>query len=320
MLSLLEMANMFHYDLTDLRLFVKTVDVGGIAAAAQQSNISVSAISERIKLLELRVGMSLLQRSTRGSRPTAAGLEFATHARSILLQSERLNGAIKAWKGRSDALIRLRANSNAIASFLPDLLASFLARHPGVVVDLEEDTSDEIARATRAGEIDAGIAASSADLEGLELRPFRTDRLVLLVPASHAFASRAQLSFSETLDEYFIGLDGHASIQKYIGAHANRLGRELRVRLRLRSFEGVCRMVGAGVGVAVVPLSVIQTRDRQTNTRAVALTDQWARRELVICLRRERPDSPVLDKLLDEVASRGLVEVVGSKRQRGLRP
>ena len=140
------------------------------------------------------------------------------------------------------------------------------------------------------------------------------------MPASHAFASRAQLSFSETLDEYFIGLDGHASIQKYIGAHALRLGRELRVRLRLRSFEGVCRMVGAGVGVAVVPLSVIQTRDRQTNTRVVALTDQWARRELVICLRKERPDSPVLDKLLDEVASHGLIEVVGSKRQRGLRP
>lgn len=307
---------MLHYDFLDLRLFVRAVDVGGIAAAAKQSNISVSAVSERIKLLEQRVGMQLLQRSTRGSLPTAAGLEFATHARSILLQSERLNGAITTWKGRGKAVLRLRANSNSIASFLPDLLASFLARHPGVVVDLEEDTSDEIARAVRGGDVDAGIAASNADLEGLELRPFRTDHLVLLVPVAHPFASRSQIAFSETLDEQFIGLDDHASIQKYIGAHANRLGRELRVRLRLRSFEGVCRMVSAGVGLAVVPKSVIPIKGRETNARVVALTDQWARRELVICLRTERPVSPLLDSLLNEIESHGRVWMADTKRPR----
>jgi len=305
---------MIHYDFVDLRLFVKTVDVGGIAAAARQSHISVSAISERIKLLEFRVGTPLLKRSTRGSQPTTAGLEFAAQARSVLLQAERLEGVVRGWKGQTNTVIRLRANSNAIASFLPDVLASFLACHPGVLVDLEEDTSDEIARATRAGEIDAGIAASSAELHGLELRPFRTDQLVLLVPAFHLLASREKIPFAETLDEYFIGLDGDASIQKYIGSHANRLGRELRVRLRLRSFEGVCRMVAAGIGVAVVPMSVVRSKGRELNTRVVPLTDPWAKRELVICLLKDWPISPLVSALLDEIASKGGTEVVGRRQ------
>ncbi|MCG7360571.1 LysR substrate-binding domain-containing protein [Roseomonas sp. ACRSG] len=286
------------YDLRDLQLLVAVVEAGGIAAAARRVHLSVSALSERITALEDGAGLPLLTRGARGSAPTPAGLELAAHARAVLLQTERLDGAVAAWRGREQGEVRVMANSNALASFLPDVLARFLARHPDVQIDLREALSDEIARAIRAGEAELGVAAGTADLSGLEVRPFRKDRLVLLVPAGHPLAARRRVSYAETLDEPFVGLDEGAAIQTYIADHAARLGRSLKPRIRLRSFEGVARMVAAGAGVAIVPASTVTRVQRDNGIRVVDLTDSWSVRDLVICI----PTGRVVPRLVERLA------------------
>jgi DNA-binding transcriptional LysR family regulator len=291
------------YDLRDLRLLVAVVEAGGIAAAARRVHLSVSALSERITALEAGAGLPLLARGARGSAPTAAGLELAAHARAVLLQAERLDGAVAAWRGREQGEVRLMANSNALASFLPDVLARFLARHPDVQIDLREALSDEIARAIRAGEAELGVAAGTADLSGLEVRPFRKDRLVLLVPEGHALAVRKRVSYAETLDEAFVGLDEGAAIQSYIADHAARLGRSLKPRIRLRSFEGVARMVAAGAGIAIVPASTVTRAQRDAGARVVDLTDAWAVRDLVICISAGRVVPRLVERLVGSLCS-----------------
>lgn len=308
---------LLHYDLVDLRLFALIVDLGGFAAAARRANLSVSALSERIKRMEESAGILLLERSARGSKPTRAGAELASHARAILLQTERLDGTAAAWKHSEKGMIKLLANSNAITSFLPDVLASFLARHRDVVVDLHEDTSDEIGRAVRAGEADLGIAAGNARLESLALRPFRVDRLILLIPAGNRLSGRKSTAFDQLLDEDFIGLDKQSAIHAYLGQQALRLGRELTVRIRLRSFEGVCRMVAAGAGVAILPESAVSASAIKAGAEVVQLTDTWAERELVICLPKDRPVSRLVELLVKEIAQQPadrLGRIGGSRR------
>jgi len=291
-----------NYDLIDLRLLVLIAETGGFAPAARAANMSVSALSERVKALETQAGTPFFERSARGSRPTRAGIELAGHARAVLLQAERLNGAVASWRHRQSGTIRLLANSNAIISFMPDLLAAFMARYPDVVVDLHEDTSDSIARALRAGDADVGIAAGNAKLDGLDLVPFRRDRLVLLVPAGHRLADARSVGFAELLDEQFIGLDEHSAIHVYVGQQAQKLGRELGVRLKLRSFEGVCRMVVAGAGVAILPSTTVGTGTLEAGAHVVQLADAWAERKLVICLPRDRPIPALVRLLVDEIA------------------
>ena len=294
-----------HLDLVDLRLFVAVVNEGGLAAAARKANLSVSAVSERIKSLEMETGAILLTRTARGSAPTAMGVEFAAHAKTVLLQVERLDGTVASWRGRQGqgGRVAMLANSNAITCFLPDLLATFLARNAEVVIDLREALSDEIASAMRSGEADLGIAAETADLSGLEIRPFRRDELVLLVPAGHRFATRRQVDFSATLAEPFVGLDDTAAIQAYVAAQAMRLGRNLNLRIRLRSFDGVARMVAAGVGIAIAPASTYALFAHEPGIRSVRLTDQWATRNLVICLPMGQPPSGTLSRLLELLAN-----------------
>lgn len=289
------------YDLTDLRLFLQAVAAGSFSEGARRANISISALSERMKNLEIEAGTALFLRRARGSELTPAGQEFALLARSVLLQAERLEGTVASWRSRLSGSIRLLTNSNAISSFLPEILARFLVRYPDVELTVREAISDDIAHSVRMGEADLGVVAGTADLDGLSVKPFRTDRLIVLVPVGHRLAKRRRLAFAEIVGEPFIGLNEDAAIERYLNSHAVRLGRTMNSRIRLRSFDGIARVVAANAGIAIVPASVM-ARPLDLGTETLELSDPWARRDLVICRLPVRP-RPEVARLEEELTA-----------------
>ena len=154
-----------------------------------------------------------------------------------------------AWPGRFAVL----SNTNALTEFLPDTLCSFLAAHPHVSVDLEERLSDEIVGLIAEGVGDIGIVAGTVDPGRLTTYPFRSDRFVLVVAKAHPLAARSEIAFADMLEHDFVGLDRSSAAQRFFADKAARLGRTLRLRVQLRSFDAVCRLVECGVGVGIVP-------------------------------------------------------------------
>lgn len=285
-------------DLTELRTLLAVVDEGGISAAARRMHLSTSALSDRIKGMEDRAGFALLTRNARGSVPTPAGVQLAKEARKLLVRSEHLHGIIRSWRARAQGELMLHVNSNAIASFVPDILAHFLRKNSDVRVRVREALSEEIASNVRSGEADIGIAAGNVDLSGLLVYPFRRDKLVLLVPQNHSFSNLQDIDFLQTLDEPFIGLDDTAAIQNYVHQQASSIGRTLNLRATLRGFDGVVKMVAAGAGVAIVPVSVVSTSTLLAGARVIALRDKWAIRDLVICTQDITPLPDLTEALL----------------------
>lgn len=271
------------FDLTDLRLLVAVAEAGGMAAAGRRMNLSTSALSERFRELEDYAGVRLFLRGARGSTLTPAGRDLLAHARAVLLQADRLDAAVRGWKGQMRGEVVLFANSTAVVRLLPDALAHFLATHPDVSVDLREALTPDILRAVRGGEADLGVVIGSAALDGLETLPFQRERLVLILPPGHRLAARRSIAFAEAAGEAFVALDASAAVQAYIARQAAELGIELRPRIRLRNFDAVARMVAAGAGVAVVSASTMTSALRDAGVRALELTDAWAVRDLVIC-------------------------------------
>ena len=162
---------------------------------------------------------------------------------------------------------------------------SFLAAHPNVSVDLEERLSDEIVGLIAEGVADLGIVAGTVDARALETYPFRRDRFVLVVARDHPLAKRAKIAFEDVLEHDFVGLDRASALQRFLAGKAMRIGRPLRLRVQLRSFDAVCRLVECKVGIGIVPET---TAHRVAKTMAIAvvpLTDSWAVRELTICIR-----------------------------------
>ncbi|MEA2930333.1 MAG: hypothetical protein QOG38_2761 [Hyphomicrobiales bacterium] len=289
------------FDLTDLGLFRHVVEAGSITRGAERAHLALAAASTRIRNMEDALGAALLLRSRAGVTPTQAGRTLLQHARTILAQSERLREDLGAYAGGLGGHVRVLSNTNALTEFLPETLSSFLAAHPHVSVDLEERLSDEIVGLIAEGVADIGIVAGTVDPGRLTTYPFRTDRFVLVVARDHALAQRGTIGFSEVLDYDFVGLDRASALQRFLAEKASRIGRTIRLRIQLRSFDGVCRLVEHNVGVGIVPETTSRWAARTMAIHAVELTDPWAVRDLTICVRDYKALPPYARQLVDHM-------------------
>jgi molybdate transport repressor ModE-like protein len=280
------------FDLTDLRLFVHVVEAGSITHGAERMHLAIAAASTRIRNMEDVLGTPLLHRERQGIHTTEAGRTLLHHARVLLQQAERMRGDLAQYAEGIKGQIRLLSNTNALTEFLPEPLSAFLAAHPQVNIDLEEQLSDEIVAAVADGTADVGIVAGTVEVAGLEVLPFRVDRFVLVVATNHALSTVERISFAEVLDFDFVGLDRASALQRFLSEKAERIGRRLRLRVQLRSFDAVCRLVECNVGIGVVPATTAERHAQTMSIHHIELIDEWAVRRLTICVRRQA-DLPI---------------------------
>ena len=289
------------FDFTDLNLFRHIVEAGSITHGAARLNLALAAASTRIRKLEQAIGAELLVRGRQGITPTQAGRTLLAHARTILAQSDRLQEDLTPYARGLAGQVRVLSNTNALTEFLPETLSSFLTAYPDISVDLEERLSDEIVDLIAEGTGDIGIVAGTVDHAGLDTFPYRSDRFVLVVARDHPLAGRSRIGFAEVLDYDMVGLDRASAIQRFLADKANRIGRPLRLRVQLRSFDAICRLVECNVGVGIVPESTVRRTARTMAISALRLADAWALRELNICVRDIDLLPPYARQLVDHL-------------------
>jgi DNA-binding transcriptional LysR family regulator len=261
------------------------VEAGSITHGAARAHLALGAASTRIRNMENTLGAALLTRGRQGVVPTPAGRTLLQHARTILAQAEILREDLGVYADGLTGQVRVLSNTNALTEFLPDTLSSFLATHRHVSIDLEERLSDEIVDLIADGVADIGIIAGTVDAGRLTTYPFRSDRFVLVVAPDHPLARHAKIGFADVLDYDFVGLDRASALQRFLAGKASRIGRPLRLRVQLRSFDAVCRLVEANVGVGIVPETTARRAVKSSAIKVVELADAWAPRDLTICVR-----------------------------------
>jgi len=271
------------YDLTDLRLFVAIADAKNLTRGAERVHLAPSSASHRMRSLEASMGTPLLIREPRGISLTRAGDALLRHARQVLAQLEQMHADLTPYAKGVRGHVSLWANTHATHAFLPDSLSTFLQRHPQVTITLEEHTSPEVVLAVARGEVDVGVVADTVEGAEVELIPYRADRLVLIAPTDHPIAQWPNALFAEVLDYPFVMLHAGSAIHTFTMNAAAALGRHLQVRIQVRSFEAVCRMVSAGVGLGLVPRSALTER---APLAVVELEEPWAQRDLKVCVRK----------------------------------
>ncbi len=274
-----------HFDLPDIKLFVNIAEANSLTRGAERSHMSLPAASIRIKNLEEGLGVKLLYRTSQGVTLTPPGQAFMHHARLVLQQLTDLRGDLAEYVKGARGHVRIFANTTAMAEYLPALLPQFLASHPDVNIELKERLSNDIVRAVTEGKVDVGIVAGNVRTEGLEVLPFREDRLVLITSESHPLAERESIAFSEALAYDFVGMIEASAINAFLNNAATELNRPIKLRIQVGNFEAACRMVEANVGIGVIPYSSASRHARSMNIRTVELSDEWAVRKLQLCVR-----------------------------------
>jgi DNA-binding transcriptional LysR family regulator len=293
-------------DLKTLRLLVAVCDHRNMARAAEQERIEPSAVSKRISQLEDTLGTPLLVRSRRGVAPTPAGLALLEHARTVLFTIERIEHDASAFGSGIKGHVRVLATASAIAESLLDDLASFM-REPEnrrIQVDIEERYSKDLVCQLREGSASVGVCWDSVDLERLEHRPYRHDRLALAVHADHPLAARKSLRFEQSLDYEHVGLPPSTAVHIALQRSAARAGRSLVYRIIVSNFDAAFRVVGANLGVSVVPMEVGSPHAASRGIKVIPLTDTWARRSFVVCFDSYAALSPAARRMVDHLVER----------------
>ncbi|HYD62208.1 MAG TPA: LysR substrate-binding domain-containing protein [Noviherbaspirillum sp.] len=274
-----------HFDLTDLRLFVYIAEENSLTRAAVRAHMSLPAASVRIKNLEDSIGTKLINRDTNGITLRPPGQALLQHARQVLRQLENLRGDMQEYAQGIKGHVRIFANTTATAEFLPAVLRNFLVTHSDVNIDLREHLSPDVVRAVSEGIADIGIAAGSVRTEGLEVIPYRKDRLVLATATNHPLAKHSEIDFTDTLEYDYIGLYEGSVIHSFVQQAAGPLSKSLKTRIQVSNFDSVCRMIEANVGIGILPESAARRHAKNLELKIISLTNEWASRNLIICVR-----------------------------------
>ena len=177
-------------DLIALDVFLSVVQLGSVSKAASAHGISQPSATARVKNLERRLGLRLLERSPTGSVPTTEGSVVAGWAENVLRAADELATGVAALQAESSGLLRITASFTVAEYLLPPWLEQFLRHRPDDSVSLEVINSTNVVEHVRAGTAELGFVESPGRLTGLRSRVVARDRLVTVVGASHPWAKR----------------------------------------------------------------------------------------------------------------------------------
>ena len=294
--------NLHRIDLVSLSLFNLVARTGSISQGAELAMLAVGAASKRITDLEAAFGVSLLERHSRGVKLTPAGESLHRHVQRILGDVDQMSADLSDHAKGLMGVVRLWANTSAITQFLPGDLAGFACLQPGIRIELTEADSHEVVLAILDGRADLGIFADRTPALGLQTRLYRRDRLVLVVPPGHPLAGREQVAFAEAVDYDFVSLTQATSLAQRLALESGQISKPLRIRIHVRSFDAMCQMVAAGLGIAVLPVAAAQPLVQALGLHKIDLSDGWVDRELLLGARDTaalaRPARHLLDHLV----------------------
>jgi DNA-binding transcriptional LysR family regulator len=246
-----------------------------------------------------------LLRSKRGVRPTPAGQTLHAHAIDVVARLEQLALAMDDFRRGAKGHLRVWANTSAFAGFLPRLLAAYTAAHPGVAIDLEDSLSEDAARAVASGAAELAVVGENTPIEGLHAILCDTDELALLVPQDHALAGEARVSLAQALELDFVTLKRATSLVRQISAAAEAANRPLKIRVQVPSFDAMCHMVAAGLGVAILPRAGAAPHVKAMRLKLVELQDMPTQRRLLLVMRKRDALSAAAQALVEMVEQQG---------------
>ncbi|MBV7482819.1 LysR family transcriptional regulator [Bordetella sp. BOR01] len=276
-----------------LRAYVAAVEEKTLSRAALREDLVISAVSKRITELERQVGVSLLLRHGRGVAPTAAGATFYQRAKAILRSLSLAQDELCSYSADGTPKVRLAANPSTTVQFFPRDISQFLRANAGFRLNLVEASSVDVPRMIVDGEADIGIYHAAAPTPGLHSRPYRKDKVCLVVPAGHPLAGRKAIRMEDALDYEFLGYFPRHSLEGFLELAGPSISRPPLVRSEVSNYEARCRMVAEGLGIAIIPAIIARNYLAMMQFSIVDLLDDWALRQMHICV-RDRHSLPAM--------------------------
>ena len=272
-------------ELHQLRYFCAVAETGSFSRAAEQSHVSQPSLSQQIIKLEEELGARLFDRLGRSVRLTELGKIFLPRARAVLRELEAAKGDVVERKDFVGGPVTVGVIPTVGPYFLPRVLTSFSRKFPQVRFTVVEEITPVLLDRLRAGAIDVAILALPIRGHEFETKPLLTERLFAALPKNHRLAKRTALSLRDLRSEPFLLLrDGHCFRDTAVAA-CDRARLHPQVIFESGQFSSLLSMVGAGMGVSIVPEMAVE---RKSQCRYVHIADEQATRTIGTVVLRGR--------------------------------
>jgi DNA-binding transcriptional LysR family regulator len=276
-------------DLSDLRIFTTVVRAGGVTRAAERLHRVQSNVTTRVRQLEQNLGVALFVRDGKRLHLAPAGQLLLDYADRLLGLADEARNAVQ--DARPRGLFRLGAMESTAAVRLPGHLAIYHRRYPEVDLELRTGNPHQLATAILAGELDAAFVAEPVADEPFEKAPAFMEELVMIAPAGHPPIGKNGC-FPRTMIAFETGCPHRRRLENWYATRGMMPERTI----ELGSYHAMLGCVAAGMGVALLPKSVLSTfpERKRLSVHAMSSGEKWA---ATVLIWRKGTGSPKLQAL-----------------------
>jgi len=272
-------------ELHQLRYFCAVAETGSFSRAAEQSHVSQPSLSQQIMKLEDELGARLFDRLGRSVRLTETGQTFLPRARAVLRELEAARGDVTEQKDSVGGSVTIGVIPTVAPYYLPQRLTRFSRKYPQVRLTVVEEITPVLLDQVRSSRVDLAILALPIRGHEFESFPLLTERLFAALPAGHKFAKRRTLALKDLRAQPFLLLrDGHCFRDTAVAA-CDRAHLHPQIIFESGQFSSLLSMVGAGMGVSIVPEMAVEKKSR---CRFVRIDDSAAARTIGAVILRGR--------------------------------
>ena len=289
-------------DLSQLRLFCQIAQTRSLTRAAALLGVTQSAASQSVRELEARLGVQLLDRSSRPVALTPAGRLFYEFCRDVLRRKDEFDAALGRLKGELTGVVRVAAIYSVGLSEMTELRQNFGRRHPEARLEVEYLRPEKVYEAVQQGRADLGLVSYPQSSRVIAARPWRMERMVAALDPRHPLALREVLRPQDLQGASFVTFDEDLPIRRHIDRFLRDQGVEVRIVMHFDNIPAVKEAVAAGAGVSILPWPILQEEVRHGRLVALRLEPAPMRPVGIIHLRRKQfhPAAQAFLALLEE--------------------
>ena len=290
-----------------LKVFCDVIETQSFSKAASLNYISQSAVSQQIRALEEKYDRKLIERGKRSLVPTQAGQALYQGAKEILERFRSMENRLQVLSNSIAGVLRVATVYSVGLHELPPYLQDFLRRYPAARVHLEYSRANRIYDDVSAGTVDLGIVAYPVKRSGLEVLPFREDRLYVITPPDHPLAQQTELKVEQLDGQKLVGFEKDVPTRRAVDRMLRAHDTSVEVVMEFDNIETIKRAVEIGAGITVIPGITVASEVREGSLRAIPFAGRGSYRQLGILVRKGRARTQIMDRFVALLQEEGQV-------------
>jgi DNA-binding transcriptional LysR family regulator len=283
----------------NLKLFRDIAQTKSISRGATLNEISQSAASQYMQEMERRLGVTLLDRTTRPLALTPAGKLFFDLCRDVLRREEQFQAQLDNLKGLVEGAVRVASIYSIGLSEMSRLQDEFAVRFPHAQLHVDYLRPDKVYEAVLADQADLGLVSYPVGTKDLAVIPWREEEMAVAAPPSHPLAKKTVLIPADLNGQDFVGFDEELMIRRELDHFFREQGIEIRLAMQFDNIQMIKEAVALGSGISILPARTMQAEIAQGRLVSIPLHAPELVRPVGIVHRKRKRFSHAVESFLE---------------------